>query len=298
MRKNRVSILIPAYNCEKTIAEALNSCVSQIYSDLEIIVCDNASTDITTKIVKQYPQVRLEVNPGNIGFTANMEKLIKLATGKFIVFLCADDYFTDEFVIAYTSLHFRRDSSIGYIGRYYYQFLDGDPKPVRVMRTLNPYLSADNPSGLAFRKEALSGKVGDKPFLEAAVMVKEVLKKWKYAILPYDVVAVRIKSGDNGSQQSHIYRESPLLNWVKLAGKERTLLTSFVSLVQIRNWSKYRYLLREIWYFIILRPVNLFRTDFWFFVLLTALLPKTILRKLAYWYKKNIGSWTARRIER
>ena len=51
-----VSIIIPAYNSEKFIRRCLDSVVNQIYKNIEIIVVDDASTDNTEKIIKEYAE--------------------------------------------------------------------------------------------------------------------------------------------------------------------------------------------------------------------------------------------------
>ena len=283
----QVSILIPAYNCENTIAETLDSCRMQEYSNLEILVSDNCSTDHTVDIVSRYPEVILEKGLINIGGALNMEKCIKLATGKYVVFMCSDDLFTNPKVVSDIVEIFIKNPKVGYIGRYYYQFINGYKGAVRTHRTNNPYFSADNPSGLAFRKEALSGNVVNKVFIEAASIVKEVLDKgWDYKIIRWVTTAIRI--GNNNSRKSETYKYSPVLNWINLIGKQKFLLTSYVSFIQIKNWSSYRNVFREIWYFIILKPSNLFRPDFWFFALIAIFIPRYILRHITDWFKHRI----------
>ncbi len=280
MATARVSICIPSYNAQWTIRETLNSCIKQDYPWLEILVVDDCSTDLTIDMVELYPEVRLEKGVVNTG-RMDLERCIRKATGEFIVFMCADDYFTNSHVISDMVKLFTLE--VGFVGRYYYQFIDR--KPIRVHRTLNPYFSADNPSGLGFRKSALSGKVINKSFIEAASMVKDVLSHgWYYDIIRYDTTAVRI--GDNGSRRALAYEVSPIMNWYSLIGKDKFFLTNFVSLIQIKNWSSYRNLFREIYNFIYLRPLNLLRPDFWFFSLLAILTPRTLLKPMVDWYKQ------------
>ena len=50
----KVSVIIPAYNAENFIRKSLNSVVNQVYKNLEIIIIDDASTDNTKKIIKEY----------------------------------------------------------------------------------------------------------------------------------------------------------------------------------------------------------------------------------------------------
>lgn len=91
----RVSILIPAYNAEETILQALSAAQSQTLSDIEIIVIDDASTDRTAELVKRRaltdPRIQLRCLPGNAGPAAARNAGIALATGEWIALLDADD---------------------------------------------------------------------------------------------------------------------------------------------------------------------------------------------------------------
>ena len=284
----RCSICIPAYNAEETIRETLDSCIMQNYSNLEIIVSDNCSPDNTYKIVsEEYPQVRLFKTEKNNGGGPNMDNCVKLSTGKFIVFLCSDDIFTDPNVISDIVKIFNENPEVGYIGHWYYQFLDGDPTPVRIHHSDNPYFQADNQSGIGFRKEVIRGNFANEYWIEGASMVKRVLADgWGYRIIKYDTIGVRIHLSGNTSTKPAPFIKSPTMIWYNLMGKEKFYLTIFISLIQYKNWGKYRYMLREIWYFIKLRPINLLRPDFWFFSLIAILIPKCILRPLTQGYKK------------
>jgi O-antigen/teichoic acid export membrane protein len=91
----RVSILIPAYNCDNTILRALESAQSQTLADIEIIVIDDASTDHTFELVRARQDkderirvCRLEVNGGPAA-ARNMG--LSLARGEWIALLDADD---------------------------------------------------------------------------------------------------------------------------------------------------------------------------------------------------------------
>jgi glycosyltransferase involved in cell wall biosynthesis len=261
----------------------------QNYPNLEILVSDNCSTDNTYEIVqKEYPEVRLVKTEYNNGGGPNMDNCVRLAEGSIIVFLCSDDIFTDPNVISDIARMFELFPKVGYVGHWYYQFLDPDPKPVRIHRSLDPYFQADNQSGIAFRKEAIKGNFAPTYWIEGASMVKRVLDDgWDYKIIRYDTVGIRIHPGGNTSTRPEPYIVSPTLTWLKLVGRRKFFLTAFISLVQYKNWGKYRYMLREIWYFIILKPSNLFRPDFWFWSLIAIFTPKCILRPFTQGYKKH-----------
>ncbi|MDR0617751.1 MAG: glycosyltransferase [Endomicrobium sp.] len=105
----KVSVIIPIYNVEKYIEQCLESVISQILKDIEILCIDDCSTDSSIKIVESLAKkdnrikiIRLDANklPGaarNIG--------IKNAVGKYISFIDADDYIEPNFLeIAYIKL--------------------------------------------------------------------------------------------------------------------------------------------------------------------------------------------------
>ena len=91
-----ISIIIPAYNVEDYIEDCLNSVINQSLSDIEIICIDDASTDMTGKILNQYKnkdsRIKVISNSTNIGQGASRNKALEVAKGKNIYFLDSDDY--------------------------------------------------------------------------------------------------------------------------------------------------------------------------------------------------------------
>jgi glycosyltransferase involved in cell wall biosynthesis len=95
----KISILIPTYNRAHYLMEAIETCLQQDYSNFEVIVSDNASTDDTMERLQKYldnPHFRYYRNGKNLGASRNYEKLLyEYATGKFGHYLTDDDYFID-----------------------------------------------------------------------------------------------------------------------------------------------------------------------------------------------------------
>lgn len=90
-----ISIALCTYNGEEFIKEQMNSLLSQSYSNLEIIVVDDCSTDNTAFILNQYvlnnSKIKLYRNDKNLGYNKNFEKAIKLCNGAFIAMCDQDD---------------------------------------------------------------------------------------------------------------------------------------------------------------------------------------------------------------
>lgn len=86
-----VSVIIPVFNCERFVAEALDSVLQQDYRNLEVIAIDDGSTDATTAIVERYaPRVRL-LRQQNLGPAAARNCGVRESRGKYVAFLDGDD---------------------------------------------------------------------------------------------------------------------------------------------------------------------------------------------------------------
>ena len=89
----KVSILMPAYNAEKYINEAIDCIIKQTYTDFELIIYNDGSNDKTAKIIKSYKDKRIKFidNKKNLGCSTARTELLKNATGKYITWMDADD---------------------------------------------------------------------------------------------------------------------------------------------------------------------------------------------------------------
>jgi|SRR5579859_764344 len=94
-RTPSISIGLPVYNGEKYLREAIESVLSQTYTDFELIICDNASTDRTEEICKSYvrqdARVRYQRNQTNVGGANNANLTVQLATGRYFLYFADDD---------------------------------------------------------------------------------------------------------------------------------------------------------------------------------------------------------------
>ena len=89
----KVSVILPAYNAEKYIKEAIDSIWSQTFRDFELIVINDCSKDSTEKIILSYNDPRLVYvkNEENLGVAGTLNKGLKLAKGQYIARMDADD---------------------------------------------------------------------------------------------------------------------------------------------------------------------------------------------------------------
>lgn len=89
----KISVIMPAYNAEQYISEAIESILNQTYSNFEFIIIDDGSTDRTVEMVQSYsdPRIRFVQNEHNLGVAATLNRGLKLATGEYIARMDADD---------------------------------------------------------------------------------------------------------------------------------------------------------------------------------------------------------------
>ena len=88
-----VSVIIPCFNVEKWVGEAIDSCLKQTYPHIEIIVIDDCSTDKSVEIIKSYgDKIIWERLPENKGGCYSRNRGFALSKGEYIQFLDADDF--------------------------------------------------------------------------------------------------------------------------------------------------------------------------------------------------------------
>jgi glycosyltransferase involved in cell wall biosynthesis len=94
MTSPKISVCIPVYNCEKFINKSIDSILNQDFSDFELIIIDNKSTDNTVAVVKEYKdqRIKLFLNETNIGMLANWNKALTLVSADYVKILPADDF--------------------------------------------------------------------------------------------------------------------------------------------------------------------------------------------------------------
>lgn len=92
----RVSVIMPAFNAEAFISQAIESVLNQTFTDFELLVCDDSSTDSTPAIIKGFSdkdsRVKLISNKYEKGASGARNTCLSVAQGEYIAFLDSDDY--------------------------------------------------------------------------------------------------------------------------------------------------------------------------------------------------------------
>ena len=325
-----IDILIPTYNGSACIIDTVKSILSQNYKNFRILICDDASKDDTLKIIKQIKDERIVIveNKVNFGYSKNLERARQYATAKFIYLMGQDDIMAKN-TLKNTIKAFNLSKNIGAVTRPYFWFDKNINMPVRAKKQLNPkkdtivkitdspqkvirvFETLDQLSGLAYRRDFMDLPFHPDIFPCHIYPFASIFKKHPIVFLKDYNIAVRIASSQTRSLSS-IYTKSPLLSWiemVKFIYSEKKyekiqkylikdfITKNYVGLVQLKNYAKYKYFLREIWYLIKFNWLNIFSPSFWVFSLGCIITPSSILISMVDWYKNKIYSKTLKNIK-
>lgn len=96
-----VSICVPAYNATRYIAETVRSILAQDYSNIELLIQDNCSTDGTWEMLQdlaaRHPQISIQQNGRNVGMVGNFNRVVNRACGEFVMVMGSDDLLEPAF---------------------------------------------------------------------------------------------------------------------------------------------------------------------------------------------------------
>lgn len=96
-----VTIIVPVYNVEKYLSKCIDSIIEQSYKNLEIILIDDGSTDMSGKIIDEYVKKDgriISIHKKNGGVSSARNEGLKIAKGEYICFADADDYLMKDYV--------------------------------------------------------------------------------------------------------------------------------------------------------------------------------------------------------
>ena len=110
-----VSVLVPAYNHEQYVEEALQSIINQTYQNIELIVINDGSTDGTGRVIERFiqrnPEFRITyLEQKNEGICKTLNKGLKIARGKYVALLASDDKWTPDKTIKQVQFMERNDN--------------------------------------------------------------------------------------------------------------------------------------------------------------------------------------------
>lgn len=134
------SICIPAYNRANVLAELLDSILNQTFEDFEIIICEDFSPERSAirEIAHRYQlrfgdKIKYHENQKNLGYDANLRRLIELSTGHYVLFMGNDDLLAPN-ALSVVAKALAEQKNIGVVLRSYLSFTNDPNNPVQVFR--------------------------------------------------------------------------------------------------------------------------------------------------------------------
>ncbi len=132
----KVSVCIPAYNYARFLPEAIESILGQSFTDFELLIIDNNSTDDTMEVVSRYAardkRIRFSTNSENIGMIPNFNLLLKQARGEYVKFVCGDDFLPSSESLRKMVKVIESDDSIVLVSSAYF-LVDADSTVIKTM---------------------------------------------------------------------------------------------------------------------------------------------------------------------
>jgi glycosyltransferase involved in cell wall biosynthesis len=141
----RCSVVIPAYNAERYLASAIRSVLSQTFTETEIIVVDDGSTDGTAEVVESFGDRVFAIHQHNSGPSVARNIGMKAASGEYIAFLDSDDLWMPRRLEQMVG-RLDTDKDLGFVTSDAYLINEDRPTPLRYYGTLvdpSPFDSGD-----------------------------------------------------------------------------------------------------------------------------------------------------------
>jgi glycosyltransferase involved in cell wall biosynthesis len=120
MSAPKISVLIPVYNGGAFLAECINSVLAQGFTDYELLISDDCSTDGTRAVIEHFAaqdqRIRWWTNPANFGQAVNINRCLAEARGEFVKFVFADDKLLEPSALRRMAAILESDPSVSLVG--------------------------------------------------------------------------------------------------------------------------------------------------------------------------------------
>lgn len=133
MNKNspKVSIILPTYNGARYIRQSIDSCLNQIYRNIELIIVDDGSTDETAELIKSYKDDRIKYirHEKNMGLPQGLNTGFANSTGEYLTWTSDDNFYANEAI--QKMLSFLQNKKCDFVYCDYYRFNDEDTSDLK-----------------------------------------------------------------------------------------------------------------------------------------------------------------------
>ncbi|MGL5459946.1 MAG: glycosyltransferase family 2 protein [Cetobacterium sp.] len=213
-----VSVVVLTYNSEKTIIETLESIKNQTYRNIELIITDDCSNDKTIKICEKwtnenelnFKEIKIIKNSFNTGVSANMNRGIKVARGKWIKLIAGDDILLEKCIEINLNCVMKNPEIKVLFSKMKYFKVETDEKKFLKMNLLKHQEKFYNLSPNKQYEYLLKRSFNMAP---TSFIQREVLKKHNYADENFKMIEdlpLWLKFTKNGEKLSYISKETVL----------------------------------------------------------------------------------------
>lgn len=168
----KVSVILPVYNAEKYVSAAVESILKQTFTDFELLLVNDASTDGSRAVLSDFaacdPRIRLIDNPKNMGLTATLNKAIDLCRGEYIARMDADDIALPERLAIQVDF-LDKQPEIGFCGSWV-AIIDAQ----------------GNPTGERWAMQLTPEAVHARMYFHNCFVHASVMMRRRYALMKYD----------------------------------------------------------------------------------------------------------------
>ncbi|HYE55772.1 MAG TPA: glycosyltransferase [Chitinophagaceae bacterium] len=195
-----LTVLMPVYNADRFLAEAIDSILAQTFTQFEFLIIDDASSDNSVSIIKSYndPRIRLVRNDTNLGITASLNKGISLSKSEWIARMDADDIsYPQRLERQYKFCLEHPDCALV---SCWVQVVSEDLQPLRTERFKSPYYYYNltfecwiyHPSVVYRRSAAMDVGMYTVPYAEDYELFWQLSRKYKIYNLPEVLMDYRV----------------------------------------------------------------------------------------------------------
>lgn len=245
-----ISVILPAYNAEKTIKNAINSALSQTYKNFELIIIDDGSTDNTAKELCHFNDNRIKIikNEKNLGLPTTLNKGIKISSSKYIARIDADDEWIDKKKLEKQINFLENNPEYVLVGtgavcvdendKYLYKYLKPETNE-QIKKTLLGYNCFIHSSVVFRKEEAIEVGAYSEDDININVAQDYSLwlklgKSWKLHNMPYYCIKNTIDKNSHG--RKNITKQ--LKTTIKLANKYKKCYPKNRNINLIRNYAR------------------------------------------------------------
>lgn len=241
-----VSIIVPIYNMENYLAKCIESLIMQTYSNIEILLINDGSTDSSSNICEAYEKKDYRIktyHKSNSGVSSARNLGIRMSNGKYIVFVDSDDYVEDSYIYTLVSAFNKENVQMGIID--YYNVFQKEITTFSKDNSEIEYLNNEMVLQSIFDEKMYLGYLWNKIFLKSIIIENNIkfyenIKIWEDLVFCIEYIySIQLSCYIHLPLYYYVQRENSTVN-LKDNSKEATKILAIQKLYDLsKNKSNY-----------------------------------------------------------